>query len=223
MSWNPLGSFQSMAPVNQGVIALARQFRLHLPSVPRGAISRIYGHWTVGHYSEDFPDYNGSVKFANQHFYLDVDGDPRDNAVGVNNNPEHSHTYRRNTGAFGISTDDMFGANEHNFGPEPLTMMTLEYLCAGIAAVATVYDIDLQGKSTEGPYAGEPNFLTHAEAADRPGNPAQYAAYGPGSTSERIDLSGFVPAPPGESFTAETALICGNALRRRAHLYKLAL
>lgn len=223
MPFNPLGAFNPAAPVDQGALAEGRRYAAALPACPPHSLRRIYGHWTVGHFGQDFPDYNGSVSFDGTHFHLHIPHDPRDNAIGVNNNAPASHTFHRNTGAFGIATDDMVFANEHNFGPEPLTMAALEYLCAGVAAVALKYGIDLTGTSTDAPYAGEPTFLTHAEAADRPGVPPQYAAYGPGSTSERIDLASFVPAPAGESFTAQTATACGNALRQRAHLYKLAL
>jgi hypothetical protein len=225
MAFNPLGTFDPAAPLNAGALAEGDAFAAKLPPVPAGALDRIYVHWTVGHYEQDFEDYNGSVNFdvKSTKFSLHVVGDPRDNARGVNDNDPHSHTYRRNTGAFGIATDDMIGANEHNFGPEPLTMMTLEYLCAGIAAVGKVYGIDVNGTSTRAPYAGEPNVLTHAEAADRRGSPPQYAAYGPASTSERWDLASFVALPAGLKATGETARACGDALRARAHLYKVAL
>lgn len=223
MTFSPLGRFNPAAPLNAAALAEARAFAAKLPSVPHGAIDRIYGHWTVGHYNQDFNDYNGAVRYDGKAFHLDVVGDPRDNAIGVNDNTPHYHTYERNTGSFGISTDDMAGADEHNFGSEPVTVMTLEFLCAGVAAVAKKYEIDLAGTSTRSPYAGEPTFLTHAEAADRPGSPAQYPPYGPGSTSERWDLASFVAFPAGLSATAATAKICGDALRARAHAYKAAL
>ncbi len=224
MAFNPLGSFDPGAPLDPDALAEGKAFAAKLPSVPAGSIDRIYAHWTVGHYGQDFSDYNGSVRFdtVTKKFSLDIVGDPRDNARG-HTNPPHSHTFHRNTGAFGISTDDMIGANEHNFGPEPLTMMTLEFLCAGIAAAGKVYGIDANGTSVHSPYAGEPNVLTHAEAADRTGSPPQYAAYGPASTSERWDLASFVAFPAGLRATGDTAKACGDALRQRAHLYKVAL
>ncbi|HWT07079.1 MAG TPA: hypothetical protein VN224_15045, partial [Xanthomonadales bacterium] len=136
MPFNPLGTFDPAAPLDAGALAEGNAFAAKLPHVPAGAIDRIYVHWTVGHFGTDFDDYNGSVNFdkVKEKFSLHIVGDPRDNARGVTSNPVHSHTFHRNTGAFGIATDDMIGATEHNFGPEPLTMMTLEYLCAGIAA-----------------------------------------------------------------------------------------
>jgi hypothetical protein len=223
VTFNPLGSFDVNAPLNQAALAGARAFAAQLPAVPHGAIDRIYGHWTVGHRDQNFGDYNGAARFDGMNFHLDIVGDPRDNAIGVNDNEPHPHTYHRNTGAFGFATDDMAGANEHDFGPEPVTIATLEWLCAGVAAVAHAYGIDLSGTSTRAPYAGEPTFLTHAEAADRVGSPPQYAAYGPASTSERWDLASFVAFPAGLNATGATAKICGDALRARAHAYKVAL
>ncbi len=221
--FNPLGKFDPRAPLNQAAVTEARVFAAKLPPVPHGALDRIYLHWSVGHYNQNFNDYNGAVRYDGHAFHLDVVGDPRDNAIGVNGNEPHPHTYHRNTGAFGFCTDDMAGATEHNFGPEPVTVTTLEFLCAGVAAVARVYGIDLSGTSTRAPYAGEPTVLTHAEAADRPGSPPQYAPYGPASTSERWDLASFVAFPAGLNATGATAKICGDALRARAHLYKQRL
>lgn len=220
---NPLGKFNTIAPVQRDVLLEAHDFITRLPTLRNGAITRIYGHWTVGHESMDFPDYNGSVEHDNGHFHLHIPHDPSDNGIGVNNNTPAAHTYRRNHGAFGIATDDMVFATTDDFGPEPLTLLALEYLCAGIAAVARKYNVDITGLSYGGPYSGEPNFLTHAEAADRPGHPQQYPSYGPASTFERWDLASFTPVPPGVTFDPKWATVCGNALRARAHIYKLHL
>lgn len=222
-AFSPLGKFVPTAPLNEEALEEGRSLLARLPEVPPGAIDRLYGHWTVGHYNQNFSDYNIAVRYDGQSFHLDIVGDPQDNARNVNSTPAHAHTYMRNTGALGICTDDMAGATENDFGPEPVTLMTLEYLCAGIAAAAKCYDIDLNGLSTRGPYAPEPNFLTHAEAGDRVGSPAQYRPYGPASTSERWDLSSFVAFPPGQHATGATAYACGSALRIRAHAYKEAL
>lgn len=221
--FNPLGNFSVRAPLNAGALEEGRSLHRMLPRVPALALDRLYGHWTVGHYAQNFDDYNIAVRYDGSAFHLDIVGDPRDNARGVNDNAVHSHTYMRNTGALGICTDDMAGATENDFGPEPVTLLTLEYLCAGIAAAAKVYGIDLLGFSTRDPYAREPNFLTHAEAADRVGSPAQYDAYGPASTSERWDLASFVAFPAGQHATGQSAYTCGSALRMRAHLYAVEL
>lgn len=220
-TWTPLGKFVADAPLDPAIVKAADVYSDLLPKLPPNSIQRIYAHWTVGHYGQDFPDYNGSVRFDGEHFHLDMPGDPSDNAIGFNDKPPHSHTFRRNTGAFGIATDDMLFANEHDFGPEPLTLQTLEYLCAGIGAVAARYGIDLHGVSANGPYAGEPTMFTHAEAANHRGNPAQYDNYF--VTGERWDLATFVALPQDVTLTSAHATTCGAALRQRSALYKVAL
>ena len=221
MNFNPLGNFDVSLPLNTSALAEAKLYLIHLPICTSNSIRRIYGHWTVGHGDQDFPDYNGSVAFDGNRHHLHMPHDPRDNAIGMNNNTPASHTYRRNTGAFGIATDDMVFATTYDFGPEGVTMLALEYLCAGIAAVAKKNNVDLNGVVRGGPYAGEHTFFTHAEAADHTGNPAQYEPYGPASTFERWDFLTFVPIPQGVTFTDSS--ICGNAIRKRAHDYKVKL
>ena len=221
MNFNPLGNFDVTLPVNPSALAESKLYLMHLPTCPSNSIRRIYGHWTVGHFNQDFPDYNGSVAFDGKHFHLHIPHDPRDNAIGVNNNTPASHTYQRNTGAFGIATDDMVFATTHDFGAEGVTMLAVEYLCAGIAAVAKKYNIDLTGTVQSGPFKGEHTFLTHAEAADHPGAPPQYQPYGPATTFERWDFLTLVPIPQGVSFTDSS--VVGSALRTRAHAYKVKL
>jgi hypothetical protein len=227
MSFNPLGKFDINAPMNPVIVTAAKTFMLTLPEVPKGSIDRIYCHWTVGHFMQGFPDYNVGVGNALGHFFLRILGDPRDNAIGVNSSAVHSATFMRNSGAMSIATEDMVGGEEQNFGPEPLTMMAVEWLCAGIGAIAARYSIDLTGKSTRAPYAGEHTCLTHAEAANLGGNPFQYPSYGPpgptGDSAERWDLSSFTPLPPGLAATQAMASVCGDAIRARSRRYKTAI
>ncbi len=224
MDFNPLGTFDPAAPLTEAAIVAAVEYAKLLKSkypCPPGTLKRIYRHWTVGHYGQDFNDYNGALRFANGHFYFDVCGNPQDNAIGVNDNDEHSHTYMRNTGAFGFATDDMAFADEHNFGPEPITLATTDWMCSGVAAVACAYDIDLSGTAADGPYAGEHISFSHGEAANHPGNPPQYANYY--VTGERWDWATEVPLPDGMSNANIDPSIMGNALRQREHAYKIEI
>jgi hypothetical protein len=227
VSFNPLGAFDVCAPLNELIVIAAKTFMLTLPEVPSGSIDRIYGHWTVGRFQQGFPDYNVGVGNNLGHFFLRILGDPKDNAIGVNSSAVHSATFMRNSGALSIATEDMVEGTEQNFGPQPLTMMAVEWLCAGIAAIAARYDIDLAGVSTRSPYAGEHTFLTHAEAANLGGDPFQYKSYGPpgpsGDGSERWDLASFHPLPAGLAATQEMATACGDAIRSRSRRYKSAI
>jgi hypothetical protein len=218
----PLGNFSQNAPIDAGALAAARSLYTKITQVPPSLLSRIYLHWSVEPMNCVDASYNIVVNMPEPgHFALSVAADPANNAPGVNNDPESSHTYMRNTGAVGIALDGMDGATEDNFGPDGVTVMGLTFLCAATAAVAKKYDIDITGISSAAPYGGELNVLTHAEAGNLCGNPAQYAPYGPQpiGDGERWDLAAFIAGPAD----ATTAGQCGSALRALAHAYKLAL
>jgi hypothetical protein len=228
--FDPLGSFDPAAAIAPELLVGARDYADALPTCPPGSLVGGYWHWTVGHAGQDFPDYNGSVALVDGKFALHQPHDCRDNAIGVNNNAPASHTWLRNTGAFGFATDDMVFGGEHDFGPEPLTIATLWWLCAGSAAVSKKYGLDVAGTKSSsaydgGRYNGEPTWLTHAEAAVRGGNPADpsWYNYGPSGTVERWDLSTFVPLPSGIVVTDAMATVCGNALREATRRIKVLL
>jgi hypothetical protein len=223
MGFNPLGNFNPNAPVSDVVIAAAKTFRATLPSIPDGLISRLYLHWSVAGLCAEFPDYNAEKEFVDGQHILKITHDPRDNAPGLNNNQMASHTWHRNTGALGIAITGMDGANVHNFGPDPVTVAGLEYLCAGAAALCLQYGLDANGTVLTGSThldnngntvntAGEPIILTHAECAVLDAYP-----------TERWDLGSLCPLPDGVDLTPEMRTQCGNALRQRVHTLKLAL
>jgi hypothetical protein len=218
----PLGNFDQNAAVDKTILEAAKKFAASLPDVPAGLLTRGYYHWTVAPMGMCFADYNFEALYDGS-WQLKMTHDPRDNAPGLDNNAVASHTYMRNTGAIGIAITGMDGAGVgvHNFGTDPVTVSGLTWLCAGMAAVCFKYGIDVNGTSGGSPYGGEPNLLTHAEAANRPGNPQQYDNYF--VTGERWDLATFVPLPDGVNLTAEDASTCGNALRKLTHAYKAAM
>lgn len=233
MTFNPLGNFRADAPLQDKVLVAARAFEVHLPNLlPDEWLHGIYGHWTVGHPDQDFPDYNGSVGCnADGTFFLHMPHTPLDNAcdaAGECSDSFAAHTWLRNSGGFGFSLDGMLGATTKNFGAESdLGVASLHYFCAGVAAVAKKYGIDLAGTKPAGAgrYAGEPTFLTHARAAVLGGTPAHplWYNYGPSGTCERWDFATLVPLPEGMALTDEMAQICCEALNGLAHAYKLAL
>lgn len=230
MAFNPLGNFNPSAPVDEGVLAKAKAIMATLPAVPAGTISRLYLHWTVAPFGCTFADYNGEVDFENGNWKMVMTHDPRDNAVGVNNNPEASHTWHRNTGAVGVSLAGMSGATEHDFGPDGVTLSGLEHLCACAAAYAQRYGIDASGSVANGTThigdtgqtvntTGEHTILTHAEAANIDG----YLCGFTGDPDCRWDLGSLVALPEGTSLTKAMVAQCGDALRQRVHAYKGAI
>ncbi len=230
MPFNPLGNFNPSAPIDSGVLAKARTLLAALPEVPADSLSRLYLHWTVAPFGCTFGDYNGEVDYEGGNWKMIVTHDPRDNAVGVNNNEPASHTWHRNTGAVGVSIAGMSGATESNFGPDAVTLTGLEHLCAAAAAFAQRYGIDAIGTVTSGAThlgdggkqintTGEHTILTHAECANIDG-------YLCGFTTDpdcRWDLGSFVALPAGTALTREMVSQCGDALRQHVHVYKAAL
>ena len=132
------------------------------------------------------------------------------------------------SGSVAIAVDGLSDpqVTPNDFGSDPLQMHEIEFLCAGAAAFCVRFGIDSGGISlASDPYYGEPNILTHAEAANLVGAPPAYTAYGPQPIGdvERWDLATLVPAPEGVLVTATHAGIVGDALRQRIHLYAAAL
>ena len=219
----PLGNFDPNAPVNPQILSKSQAFFKSLPVLAAGSIWRCYLHWTVSSMCMDYTDYNAEAKLENGLWVLKLENSPANNVPG--HVPYAAHTYRRNSGAVGIALTGMDGdgVDEHNFGPDPVTVMGLTHLCAGAAALCRRYGINPLGMNSLAPYAWEPSVLTHAEAADRPGEPPQYAAYGPGSTMERWDLMTLTPLPSGVHPSSELATQSGDALRKLIATYWRAL
>lgn len=222
--FSPLGRFDVSLPVSPAMLAAVRTLTAQLPDVPKGDLTRVYLHWSVAKPCAQFPDYNIMVNFADGHYTYHVSHDLKDNARSTFAASYATHTYHRNRGAVGICLGGMDGATEQNYGPDPITLTGLDFLCAAAAAVCKKYDIDASGLSADKEsYDNEHTILTHAEAAMLVGNPPQYSDYGISGDSERWDLASFVPLPSGVALTPAMARSCGDALRARIHALKVAL
>ena len=223
--YNPLGNFNISFPLHPEALSCAKTFLNMLPGDPKpGDITRMYEHWTVSGYSCDFTDYNVEAKQVEGKWTLALEHNPLDDISGYNNDPEIAGTWRRNTGSVAIAITGMDGATENNFGDDPITVEGLEYLCAGSAALALKYHIDINGNiiapgsthldnnGNNVNTTGEHNVLTHAEVAVIDSYP-----------SERWDLGVFTALPSNISLTSSMRSQCGDAIRARIRLYKIAL
>lgn len=202
--------------------AMAHNLETHYP-VKTGLLTRIYLHWCVSGYNNEFPEYNLEVVKSDKGWKIDITGNPQDNAPGLNNNAEHSHTWHRNTGAIGISIAGMLNATINNFGEYPLTNDQLLYLCGAVAAAAKAYGIDTNGVVGHGTNhsddngnnvntKGEKTILTHGECAI-------IDFY----QNQRWDLGTLEPLPAGESLTSAKRIESGNKLRTVIHRIKAKL
>lgn len=229
-AFNPLGDFVPTAAVDERVLAKAKVLLESLPDVPAGSLSRLYLHWTQQPFGCTFADYNGEADFQNDDWAMIVTHDPRDNVAGFASNPGASHTWHRNTSALGVALAGMTGATEKDFGPDAVTPLGLEHLCAAAAAFASRYGIDALGIVQRGTIhagndgdpidtTGEHTVLTHAECATIDGYLCGYTA----DPDCRWDLGSLVALPEGVALTKAMVSQCGDALRQRIHVYTGAL
>lgn len=134
----------------------------------QGEISKIYIHWTAGHYGQPFNDY---------HINIDKDGKMYTDMDSLTD--YKPHTWRRNTGAIGISLMCAYGATSiNNLGDEPPTETQLDK----VAEVVAVLCVDI-GLSCD-----IYNVLTHAEAAENMDGWYAHEPYGYYHNCERWDL-----------------------------------
>jgi hypothetical protein len=227
--FDPRGAFRAGAPIMLAAYNVVESFRRQIAPLPPGDITRIYLHQSAEAYGACDGAYNAVIPLVDgKTWAMRIAHDPHDNARSTFSADGYAeHTFHRNTGAIGIAVNglDTPGANPNAFGQHPLQLHAIEFMCACAAAFAKVYGIDALGFSNDADhpeFANEPTILTHAEAANLPGSPPQYAPYGPQPIGdvERWDLATLVQAPPGVTITATHASIVGDELRRRIHDYK---
>lgn len=150
--------------------------------------AKIYLHWTAGHYAQFYDEY---------HINIDADGSiyiTTDDLAEIK-----AHTWRRNSGAVGISMACCAGATSHGLGDEPPTDKQIECLSQVVAVLCTCVDIPLDGA----------HVMTHAEAAN-------LDDYGPDTTWERWDLwilkDGDEPGSGGNIIRGKAAFYCNEEL-----------
>lgn len=144
---------------------------------------KVYLHWSAGHYGQFFSDY---------HINIDKDGGvyvSTDDLAAV-----LAHTWRRNSGAIGVSLAACYGATTKNWGAEPPTIEQIEAMAQVVCVLADALDLTIDYD----------RVMTHAEAANEDG-------YGPLQTWERWDLWMIPGAAPSDG---------GNIIRGKANWYR---
>lgn len=165
-----------------------------------GREPKIYLHWTAGHYGQMYTD--------EYHLSIDQDG-------SIYN--EHdldevlSHTWKRNTGAVGITLACAAGATTRDLGDEPPTQAQIETMAQVIWLVADALWLTISKKYV----------ATHGEAADNETGDYCHEEYGPKSTVERWDLE-FLGTEDSPEYNpwAEDGTRGGDVLRGKALWYK---
>lgn len=133
-----------------------------------GREPKIYLHWSAGHYHSFFSDY-----------HINIDSDGSIYVSTTDFSKVLSHTYRRNSGAIGISLSCCYGGTSNDLGNEPPTKEQIESMSRCIAVVAKALWLTVRIN----------NVMTHGEAADNLDGWYAHEPYGPATTCERWDLA----------------------------------
>ena len=141
---------------------------LHYAAARCARETKLYLHWTAGHYGQFFTDYHVQID-ADGAIYVIGDG-ALDDVLAA--------TYRRNSGSVSIALLGCVGATTEDLGAEPPTAAQIEGLAMAAAALADGLwlTIDIE------------RIMTHGEAADNADGVCAHAPYGPRTTCERWDL-----------------------------------
>ena len=161
---------------------------------------KIYLHWSAGRYDQKFEDY-----------HINIDGSGRCWASTDDFSETLAHTWKRNTGAIGISLCCCYEATTNDLGEFPPTAAQIETMAQVIATVANALDLTID----------KYHVMTHSEAADCYDETYPHELYGYFNGCERWDEvflgTDESPAPP-DSYDDPTN--GGNVLRGKANWYR---
>ena len=163
--------------------------------------TKIYLHWTAGHYGQFFADYHVQVD-ADGGIYVIGDG-VLDDLLAA--------TYLRNSGSVSVALLGCVDATTENLGSEPPTAAQIEAMAQAVTALADGLWLTIDKK----------RILTHGEAADNEDGVRTHAPYGPCTTCERWDLEylGTEESPVFHPW-AEDGTRGGDVLRGKAQYYR---
>ena len=163
--------------------------------------TKIYLHWTAGHYGQFFADYHVQVD-ADGGIYVIGDG-VLDDVLAA--------TYRRNSGSVSIALLGCVGATTDDLGGEPPTAAQVEAMAMAAAALADGLWLTIDKE----------RVLTHGEAADNEDGVCAHAPYGPRTTCERWDLEylGTAESPAFHPW-AKDGTRGGDVIRGKAQWYR---
>ena len=163
--------------------------------------TKIYLHWTAGHYGQFFADYHVQID-ADGGIYVIGDG-ALDAMLAA--------TYRRNSGSVSVAVLGACGATTEHLGAEPPTAAQIEAMAMAVTALADGLWLTID----------KARILTHGEAADNEDGVHAHAPYGPRTTCERWDLEylGTRESPVFNPWATDGAR-GGDVLRGKAQWYR---
>ena len=163
--------------------------------------TKLYLHWTAGHYGQFFADYHVQVD-ADGGIYVIGDG-VLDDVLAA--------TYRRNSGSVSIALLGCVDATTDDLGGEPPTAAQIEAMAMAAAALADGLWLTIDKE----------RVLTHGEAADNEDGVRAHAPYGPRTTCERwvLEYLGTAESPVFDPW-AEDGTRGGDVIRGKAQWYR---
>ena len=163
--------------------------------------TKLYLHWTAGHYGQFFADYHVQID-ADGGIYVIGDG-ALDEVLAA--------TYLRNSGSVSIALLGCVGATTDDLGAEPPTAAQIEGIAMAVTALADGLWLTIDKE----------RILTHGEAADNEDGVHAHAPYGPRSTCERWDLEylGTAESPIFSPWATDGSR-GGDVLRGKAQYYR---
>jgi len=185
------------------LVSLGAAYRipLHDAAARCGRETKVYLHWTAGHYGQFFADYHVQID-ADGGIYV-IGGGALDALLAA--------TYRRNSGSVSVAVLGACGATTEHLGAEPPTAAQIEAMAMAVTALADGLWLTID----------KVRILTHGEAADNEDGVHAHAPYGPRTTCERWDLEylGTAESPAFHPW-AEDGTRGGDVLRGKAQWYR---
>ena len=168
-----------------------------------GRTPKIYLHWTAGHYGQCWDDY---------HINIDKDGSIYVTTEDLSEVLEH--TWKRNTGAIGVTLECCADATTNDIGSESPTSKQIDSMAQVIMTLCNALWLTINKECV----------LTHGEAADNEdGDESTYGAddcYGPHSGRlERWDLE-FLGTDESPKYDPDGEMRGGDVLRGKAIWYR---
>ena len=163
--------------------------------------TKVYLHWTAGHYGQFFADY-----------HVQIDADGAIYVIGAGALDEVlAASYLRNSGSVSIALLAACGATTDDLGAEPPTAAQIESMAMAVTALADGLWLTIDRE----------RILTHGEAADNEDGVRAHAPYGPRTTCERWDLEylGTRESPVFNPW-AQDGTRGGDVLRGKAQYYR---
>ncbi|WP_313991474.1 N-acetylmuramoyl-L-alanine amidase [uncultured Selenomonas sp.] len=194
-------AMRKMTPAELENLAMYYREEIQHTAEQVGRETKIYLHWSAGHYGQFFADY---------HVQIDKDGAIYVIGDGVLDEVLAA-TWKRNSGSISICILGCYGADTNSLGAEPPTHAQIERMAQAIAALSNGLWLTIDKQ----------RVMTHGEAADNEDGIYPHDPYGPKNGCERWDLEylGTMESPTYHPW-AEDGMRGGDVLRGKANWYR---